>query len=361
MNNLKQIINNHKERKEHKQEQASMAGVRFSLRSMCSLWLILCCLGCPIAYSAASSNLREIVGNMGGIGLDGLPRLSFEIVDRQDAGELAALGFGFKLAHRTGLGVGRTARTEWLIPCLQTCAYVEAGGDLLWLSPLGAIMRFQKNGDDYVSNTDLATAKILQKDGTIEITMRTLIKWRYRNGFLESVVNRGGNYSVKTDRGTILSISKMILNREIPLLKCAYSKQGDLEEMEFAEGRKYILQWSANHSLMSIDGPEGRRFAFEYADSLLTCWTKANGPRNELKWQYYLDNVRTTAFQTPPVLLREDASHVYRWDKDNSASVDTVKIYDRSGNLLSETQIGAAGVMQTTPNGEIIHSFKKNP
>ena len=110
---------------------------------------------------------------------------------------------------------------------------------------------------------------------------------------------------------------------------------------------------------MSIDGPEGSRFAFEYTDSLLTCWTKADGPRNELKWQYYLGNVRTTAFQTPPVLLREDASCVYSWDK--SGSVDTVKIYDRAGNLLSETQMGATGVVQTTPNGVIKHTFKKTP
>ena len=105
---------------------------------------------------------------------------------------------------------------------------------------------------------------------------------------------------------------------------------------------------------MAIDGPEGRRFDFEYTDSLLTCWTKANGPRNELKWQYYLDNVRTTAFQTPPVLLREDALYVYSWDK--SGSVDIVKIYDKAGNLLSETRIGSTGVAQTTPSGKIKHT-----
>jgi len=146
------------------------------------------------------------------------------------------------------------------------------------------------------------------------------------------------------------------MNREISLLKCAYSKQGDLEELEFIGGKKYRFQWSAAHALTAIDAPKGRLFNFEYTDSLLTCWTKTTGPRNELKWQYYLDNVRTTAFQTPPVLLREDASHVYSWDKGRG--VDIVKVYDKTGALVSKTTIGAAGVEQTTPKEKIAYMFE---
>lgn len=322
------------------------------------LFLIFCGLGCAGAYSA--TNLEKILGNMGSIGMNGLPKLSFEIVDRYDAGELAPLGFGFKLTHQAVLRHGRTAKSEWSLPCLQTCAYIDAKGDVSWLTLSGPTVRFHKKENGYASSNNVATVKVLPENDTIEITTRALTKWRYRSGFLENISSRSGDYTVTTDHGTILSISKKILNKEVPLLKCAYSKQGDLEEMEFFEGRKYRLRWSAEHSLTSIDGPDGRRFDFEYANSLLTCWTKANGPRNELKWRH-LDYVRETAFQIPPVLLREDASYSYAYELDKWGVVNTVKIYDKAGTLVSKTRIGATGIEQTSPNGKIEHSFKRTP
>ena len=323
-----------------------------------TLFFILCCLGCASAYPA--TNFEKILGNMGGIGLDGLPRLSFEIVDRQDFSELAVLGFGFELAHNAVLSQGRTAKTEWTLPCPQTYAHIDTQGDAVWLTPSGRTVRFYKNSQSYTNADNGATITVSPDGNVIEITTPASIKWRYRGGFLESISSRMGQYSVTTDRETILSISKKILNREITLLKCAYSKQGFLNELEFTGGKKYRLHWSDNHDLRAVDGPEGRRFDFEYTNSLLTCWRKAEGPRNELKWQY-LDYVKEIAFQIPPVLLREDASHSYACNVDKWGYVNTVKTYDKAGALLSETRIRATGVVQTTPNGEIKHSFKKNP
>jgi len=291
-----------------------------------------CFCGCLSAYSAASSNLREIIGNLGGIGLDGLPRLSFDIVDSQDAGELGVLGFGFKLTHQTKLRHGKTAATEWSLSGLQTCAYIEPQGDAIWRTPGGQAVWFRKNDSGFGRGNNGAGVTVSPDGSVIEITTPTSIKWRYRDGFLESISSRSGSYSVTTDRETILSVSKKILNREIPLLRCAYSKQGDLEELKFAGGKKYRLLWSANHDLRAVDGPEGRRFDFEYTDSLLTCWTKANGARNELKWRH-LDYVRETAFQIPPVLLREDASFSYVYDLDKWGFVTNVRIYDKAGTL----------------------------
>ena len=267
-----------------------------------TLFFIGCCLGCVSAHAATA--LEKIPGNMGGIGPDGLPRLSFDIVDSQDAGELGALGFGFKLTHQTKLRHGKTAATEWSLSGLQTCSYIDPQGDVIWRTPGGQAVRFRRKESGYASGNNGAAVTVSPDGGVIEVTTAASIKWRYREGFLEGISSRMGSYSVTTDREAILSISKKILNREISLLKCAYSKQGDLEELEFAGGRKYRLQWSANHDLLAVDGPDGRRFGFEYADSLLACWTKADGPRNELKWQR-LDYVRETAFQIPPVLLRD--------------------------------------------------------
>jgi len=270
------------------------------------LFFILCCLGCVDGFSA--TNPQKNFVDMGGIGLTGLPRLSFDIVDQQDVGELAALGFRFELTHNTVLGQGRTAKSKWDLPCPKTYAHIDAQDDVVWLTSSGQTVRFHKTAQGFTSRNDGAAVAISPDGSVIEITTPASIKWRYRDGFLESIFSRTGQYSVTTDRETILSISKKILNREILLLKCAYSKQGFLNELEFTGGRKYRFHWSDARDLLAVDGPEGRRFDFEYTNSLLTCWTKANGPRNELKWRH-LDYVRETAFQIPPVLLRKDASY----------------------------------------------------
>jgi len=319
------------------------------------LGVIACCLGCANAVSA-TSDYAKILGNMGGIGFDGLPRLSFNIVERQDAGELAALGFEFQLTHHTKLRQGLTAGTEWSLPCPRTCAYVDSQGDVIWLPPNGQTARLGKNGQGFGNATNGVTATVSPDGGVIEITAPGAIKWRYRNGFLDNITSRGGYYSVTTDREAILSISKKILTRDIFLLKCVYSKQGDLEALEFAGGKKYRFQWSADHSLSAIDTHKGRLFNFEYTNSLLACWTKANGPRHELKWQYYLDNARTTAFQTPPVVLREDAAHVYGVDR--SVSMNIVTVHDKAGTFVSKTVVGEDGVEQTTPEGKIEYVFE---
>jgi len=312
------------------------------------LFLIVCRLACASAVSAAG--LDDILGNLGGIDTHGLPRLSLEIADQYDAGDLAALGFEFKLRLNTVLRQGRTAGTEWNLPCLQTCVHTDAQGTVIWLTTNGQTVRFRKKGKDYSKGNDGTTVKVTPESNTMEITTPASVKWRYLNGFLVSIEYRNNNYPVTTDRGTILSISKKILNREIPLLKCAYSARNGLEEMEFYGGRKYRLLWSADHNLTAVDDPKGRRFDFEYAGSLLTCWTKAGGPRNELKW-WHFDYVRETAFQTPPVLLREDASYVYGWDKRSGMNI--VKVYNKAGALVSETKIGTTRIEQSTRSGKV--------
>jgi hypothetical protein len=297
---------------------------------------------------------------MGGIRLDGLPRLSFDIVDRQDAGELTSLGFEFELTHYTVLGQGRTAKTEWTLPCPQTYAHIDMQGDVVWLPPSGQGIRFGKTEHGYAGGNNGEAVTVSPDGNVIEITTPASIKWLYRNGFLESISSQTGYYSVTTDRETILSISKRILNREIFLLKCAYTKQGYLEALEFSAGRQYRLQWSANCDLLAVDSPKVRLFDFEYANSLLACWTKANSPRNELKWQH-LNYVRETAFLIPPVLLREDSSNSYVHTLDKWGYVYEIKTYNKAGAVVSDTRIGEHGLEQTTPNGTIKHPFKDSP
>jgi len=335
----------------------------FSLRLLCLFAAIgFWNPGCPSAFSAPApaTDLAKILDNMGGIGFNGLPNLSFDIVERSDASELAALGFGFRLTHQTVLRHGRTAASRWNLSGLHTCAYTDTQGDIVWLTTSGQTVRFRKGEHGYASSNNNATVTVSPDGSLIEITTQASVKWRYRDGFLESITSGRGSYAVTTDRETILSISKKILNRELPLMKCTYSKQGNLNELEFSGGKKYRLQWSADHTLTAIDDPNGRRFDFEYANSLLSCWTQANGPRNELKWRH-LDYIRETAFQIPPVLLREDAAHSYAYELDKWGGVERVTIHDKTGALVSDTKIRASLVEQITPDGKNARVFRRSP
>jgi hypothetical protein len=325
----------------------------YSMNKSCFILFFIACLLARLnAWSATSFD--DIAKNLGGIDFNGLPRLSFNLADRSDIGELADLGFAFALTHRARLHHGRTARTEWIIPCLQTCAYIDADGGVTWLTTRGQMVRFPKNEHGYAASNNGANVKVMPEHNMMEITTQTLTRWRYRNGFLESFDNLRGRYTVTTNHGAILFISKTTIDRDIPLLKCVYSKRGDLEELEFAGSKKYRLQWSVDHCLMAIDGPAGRRFDFEYANSLLTCWTEADGSRNELKW-WHLDQVREAAFQRPPVRLREDARFTYDWKRNDN--VDIVTIHDKTGAFVSETKIGSAGLEQRTPKGILEHKY----
>ena len=296
---------------------------------------------------------------MGGVGFNGLPNWSFDIVDRSDAGELAALGFRFDLSHQTKLRHGRTAKTEWNLPSLRTYAYIDSQGDVVWLTTSGRTVRFSREGLGFGGDKNNASVTVSLDGKLIEVTHYS-VKWRYRDGWLESIASSRGSYFVTTDRETILSITKKILNREIILLKCVYSTQGVLTELEFASGKKYQLHWSAEHDLIAIDDPNGRRFDFEYANSLLSCWAQANGPRNVLMWRH-LDYVRETAFQISPVLLREDASYTYEYKLDRWGNVEIVTIHDKSGAFVSETKIGPNSVRQITPDGKTTHVVRWDP
>jgi NOL1/NOP2/fmu family ribosome biogenesis protein len=313
-----------------------------------------CFLAFPSAWPASAYN--EIAKNMGGITFNGLPKLSFDFVDRADIGELSSLGFRFRLMHRVRLHHGRTARTEWEIPSLQTCAHIDAQGDVSWLTLTGRVVRFRKTEHGYAGMDDGVSVKVMQEDNVVEITTKAAFKWRYRGGYVESVSNWRGEYTFTTDRGTILTISKKTQNRTVMLLTCAYSKQGHLEGLEFGNGGKYRFQWADDNSLSAVKNQAGNLMEFEYADSLLSSWKRAYESRHGLRWQYF-DHAREVARQQPPVYLCEDSRYTYKWTRGEG--VRTVTIHDKNGVFVSETTIGATGLEQRTPKGRIKHGTKK--
>jgi hypothetical protein len=297
----------------------------------------------------------EILNNLGNIGTNGQPNLSFDIIETSEVSDLARLGFAFKLVHRVSAGHGQSAITEWQIPCLRTTVHLDGKGDLIWIAPSGRTVQFRKLEDGFAKGNDGSEAKATGEDG-IEITTSPPARWKYRDGFIETISDWKGSYVFTTDRESILSIARKTRDRDDPILEMLYTDKGLLSGLRLPGGRTSRFRWSPDHRLLGVDGSAGVTLDFEYENALLIGWRLADGPLHTLKWKR-LESVRLIAFQRPPVLLSEDSFYSYEWDR--RGGTDILVIRRKTGSFLSETRFGPTGMEQRTSYGVTKFSFPK--
>lgn len=323
--------------------------------------IVVCLLFIAGAHAAPASSLPEIIKNMGGqVDLRGMPKISFNLVERQDAPELYRLGLFFRITHTVKVSHGNEARTQWNLPALRTCVYEDRQGDWIWLTPTGRQVRFRKLDNGFAAGDDDSSIKRLPQDDCVEITDRSSRVWRYRNGCIESVTAWNGVYSFTHEEGTLLSIFLTRQHETRQLLKCVYSDTGELVELIFSGDHKCTLVWSSGHCLSALKLGNGMRMDFKYQNSLLSAWRETGKPWNELKWKRH-GQKRITAFQRATVILEEDA--FYRYDWSRIRGLDVLKVYKKDGGMLSETRIGSMGIRQKiiTNEGELSleHKFSR--
>jgi hypothetical protein len=316
--------------------------------------LFVCAWCCVSLCASARPPLMEIMENLGNIGTDGHPNLSFDIVDASEVSDLARLGFAFKLVHRVAAGHGHSARTEWQIPCLRTTVHLDGKGDLIWIAPSGRAVRFRKFEDGFAKGNDGSEAKA-SGENEIEITTSSSAKWKYRDGFIETVSDWKGSYVFTTDRESILSIARKTRDRDDPILEVLYTDKGLLSGLGLPGGKTSRFHWSPDHRLLGVEGFAGK-LDFEYENALLASWRLADGPLNTLKWKR-LESMRLVAFQKPPVLLAEDSFYNYEWNRRDG--IDILVIRRKTGSFLSETRFGPAGMEQRTPYGTTKFPFPR--
>ena len=295
---------------------------------------------------ARADSLADILANLGNVGTNGLPRLSFDLVEHPLATELGRLGFAFKLSHQVVLAHGKKTVSEWRISGLRTAVYIDGHGDLTWLHPDGRMLKFPISEPGFSSGRDGSSVNVSPDGGMVEITMMRSAIWRYKNGFIESLEAGGRKYYFKTDRETILAISTGGASGGKPLLEINYSNTGFLSEMAFADGKKRLFQWTPDHCLQHIAGDAGPELAFDYDDRLLKSWRKNDGPLNELKWLPAETSFRL-ATGAPLVLLAEDSLYTYRWRHEGG--VDILDVCRKFGARVSRTRLGSRGIVQETP------------
>jgi len=314
-------------------------------------WLF--CSALPATPFAREAGMTDIKANLGNVGTNGQPNLSFDFVNHPDADEIQKLGFTFKLLHQVSLIHGGKARTDWRIPALKTAVYFDWQGDLIWLQPSGRLVRFRKTDAGFSKGSDGSMVKVLSDNNDVEITTARAAKWFFREGFVEFVQAGRNLYSFKTNRETILTISRRGPDR--PLLEVHYSDAGQLADLIFSDGRKCSFQWSPDNCLQRVYGDVGRRIDFEYDNRLLKSWRMDEGSSQEIKWQSFGSMLRLVLGR-PPVMLGEDSSFEYQWERKESLVI--LNIFKKSGEWVSRTYFSTLGVIQQTPHETLSHSFK---
>ena len=335
--------------------------------------MLLACLFCafPAAtFPAKADSIATILENLGNVGRNGLPSLSFDFIRHPSATELKSLGFAFKLQHQAGLAHGRKARTDWRISALGTAVYFDEQGDLAWLHPNGRTVRYPKTEVGFARAGDGSTARVSPDGKEVEISTPRGVIWSFKEGFLESARSGRHEYSFKTDRETILAVRKNaaadsrpetnpgggIPAAGKPLLEVKYSETGQLSEIVFADGKKCSFQWTPDNCLQRVHGDAGAELAFEYDDRLLKNWRQDDGALHELQW-VPMKSTRRLAFGAPPVLLGADSLYQYRWSRKES--MDVLDVSRKSGGFVSRTHFSSKGIIQQTPGEELRHVYEK--
>jgi hypothetical protein len=320
--------------------------------------LFLACIFCMILAvppPAKGNSVGAILANLGNVGTNGLPNLSFALADEHpDAAELKSLGFSLKLQHQVALTYGIKARTDWQVPALKTAVYFDAQGDLLWLHPDGRTVRFPKAGAGFSKASDGSSAKVLPDADEVEITTTKPAIWLYKDGFPEFIQVGSIVYHFKTDRDAILAIVKKESGK--PLLEIKYSDEGRLSELVFSDGKKCLFQWSADNCLLCVHGDAGAQIEMGYDKALLKNWRVGDGALHELAWTP-IESKRRLAFGVPPVLLGEDPLYKYHWRRKES--VDILKVTRKSGEWVSQTHFSSKGIFQQTPYETFQHTFRR--
>ena len=331
-------------------------------------WLF--CTAFPATSFAREVDMTNILANLGNVGIDGQPNLSFDIVDNPDAAELKRLGFSFKLSHQVCLAHGVQARTGWWMPALKTAVYLDGQGNLAWLRPDGRTVRYQKADGGFDKGNDGSTVMVSSDGNDVEIFTARGARWLFKRGFANFVQSGENAYDFKTDRETILAIVKVagascsqnIREQDAPatlpgkpLLEIKYSNTGQLAELIFSHGQKYTFQWTPDGCLQSAYNDTGRHFDFEYDNGLLKSYHTDDVTLRQFKWAPFESALRRVLGR-PPVMLGEDSSFQYHWERKESLII--LNIFRKSGGWISRTCFSSKGVTQQTPHETLRHDFK---
>ena len=330
----------------------------------------------PAANSLAAQShdvQRQVDENLGNINMMGLPRI---IIPLPNNTELARFGFVFVMIHNVIPGYGGSARTEWRIPGLRTCVYLDGNGNLAWVRPAMQQLVFKKD-DNYQQAVMGWSAIIGNNKQDVEFTNSAGQKWKYSGGFLKEISDKFTVVDFVTDQETILLATKRgFAGNGAVLMRAEYSEEGLLARLELGQSQPVIFRWSGTvaqtaslldcpnaagmkagwqPALRGIEGLPAGGMTFDYDDMLLQAWDN-NGVRTNYTWAVREGLAKNISFGVAPVRLQGDSEFRYEYGSDDNASI--LRVFRHDGSLVSETRFGGRGIIQKIGDKTIGAAFR---
>jgi len=327
--------------------------------SFCMTWALMGALF-PAMGAQTSSVLSRIYSNLGNVNSSGLPQIKIPLGDNA---ELARLGFTFEMTHNVIPGYNRSARTEWKITGLRTCAYLAGNGDLVWVRPNMQRLVFKKQGN-YQQKRLGWTALVRDDARDIEFANRDGQKWVYTGGFLKGISDGPVVVNFVTEQETVLRAMRHVragvgAGNSAVLMRVEYSREGLLARLELGKSPPVTFHWSDAGALAGIEGLPGGKMSFDYTNMLLREWDN-NGARTNYTWvaRDDLPERKNISFGIAPVRLQSDSE--FRYEYDNGDGVSILRVFRRDGSFVSETRFGDRGIIQKTGDKTIRATYRND-
>lgn len=297
---------------------------------------------------------RQIEANYGNATPTGFPQIRIPLAKNT---ELSRLGFVFVMNHHAIPAHGGFARTEWRVPGLRTCVYLDGNEDLVWIRPNAQQLVFKKAGN-YKEARLGWTAEILDNMRVVGFTNRAGQKWTYEKGFLREISDRFRTIDFVTDHEIILqAIRRGGAGDAAALIRAEYSDEGLLKRLKLGQSSSLAFHWSEKAMLLGIEGtPEGD-MTFSYDNMLLREWTR-NGTSTGYTWEDRGNTSKNISFGMAPVRLQSDAEYRYEYDKAGSVSI--FRVFKHDGTFVSETRLSDRGIIQKTGDKTIKAIYRRN-
>ncbi|MGH8021773.1 MAG: hypothetical protein ACREIA_26525 [Opitutaceae bacterium] len=252
---------------------------------------------------------------LGSVGLDGMLRRSYSLIENSDT---KRLGLRCTLEHKLERDACGRPRSVWQIPALQSFLVPEGREELRWQSTSGAVVRFEiEKIGRALSEAGAAAGWRIREARAGEYEIRALDGrwWRYVDGLLTAIGHPAlGEFVVTTQGGLICDIREAGAgDHGDVLLHAEYDERGHPLLLKDGNDKCHLFQWDEAGHLILWKSGEGKESRFEYAGGLVWGIRGAGGSQERFYWAENPGWRRGDSRWPAPVHLRSDGGHDFAY------------------------------------------------
>ena len=259
------------------------------------------------------SHWKEIKDNMGGMQLDGLPKLSYPI---EESNDLQQIGLRLELVHHVEVDAYGRPRSRWRLTGLRSSLSPGDRGTLIWRSLNGHAVEFAvesighrltpaKGGVWHIRKTTPRDYEIRALDGH---------SWRYERGLLvRAVYPAFGELSFTTLGSQVRSIRRAEESLKEPLLEVNFSANARPASLRIGSNSANTYHWNNDGLLTSWERSSGGTVAFGHQDRILSEISELDRPPRHFTWGENPGYGRGDSRWRHPIHLQSDGEDRYKY------------------------------------------------